>query len=402
MRNFEYTLIDLENTIHRGLVRGWRKKKITKQLSNQGNSVVTLVKINNKNAIWQGMFRYISRIDRIVFMRSLMTMMKAGLNLPDALASSREQNSNPNMKRIIADFEKAVNSGKTLSSALEKYKNVFSPVTIAMIRIGEHGGKLVETLEFLATQQESDYKLLRKIRNALVYPVLIFVTMIVIVVIMMIVVIPRIATIYSDVSADLPIFTRALIAISNFVVSYGLYLAAGLIIFVFAFRMSVKYSEKFKKTIHRVILRLPMIGVVAKKLNLAMISRSLHMLTKSGVSIDQSLILASNAASNVVYRDAIKSGEVFVRRGVSLSDVFKGNPALFLPLFQKMISTGEKSGYLDDMLHHSAKYYDDDIQNWSENLSTLIEPVLLLITGVLVGGLALAVMYPLWNFANVL
>ncbi|MFA6271735.1 MAG: type II secretion system F family protein [Patescibacteria group bacterium] len=402
MINFEYTLIDVENTIHRGLAKGWTKKKVAKQLSSEGNSVVTLTKIKNRNALWQSMFRYISRIDRIVFMRSLMTMMKAGLNLPDALASSREQNANPNMKIIIADLEKAVVSGRTLSSALEKHKNVFSPVSIAMIRIGEHGGKLIEVLEFLTNQQESDYKLIRKIRNALVYPTLIFVTMIVIVAVMMVVVIPRIAAIYDDVSAQLPVFTRVLIAISNFMVNYGLYLGIGIALIVLAFRLSIRYSEKFKKIIHRMILRLPMIGMVVKKLNLAMISRSLHMLTKSGVSIDQSLILASNAASNVVYRDAIRSGEVFVRRGVTLSDIFKGNPEIFLPLFQKMVSTGEKSGYLDDMLHHSAKYYDDDIQNWSDNLSTLIEPILLLITGVLVGGLALAVMYPLWNFANVL
>ncbi|MFA6525060.1 MAG: type II secretion system F family protein [Patescibacteria group bacterium] len=402
MKNFEYTFIDLENTIHRGLARGWTKKRVSKQLSSEGNSVVTLVKIKSGNAFWQSMFRYISRIDRILFLRSLMTMMRAGLNLPEALASSREQNSNPNMKIIISDLEKAVNSGKTLSSALEKYKNVFSPVAIAMIRIGEHGGKLVDVLEFLTTQQESDYKLLRKIRNSLIYPALIFVTMIAIVAVMMVVVIPRIAAIYDDVSAQLPVFTRILIAISNFIVNYGLLLAVGIALCIISFRLSIRYSEKFKKSIHRLTLRLPMIGMVIRKLNLAMISRSLHMLTKSGVSIDQSLTLASNAASNVVYRDAIRAGEVFVRRGVSLSDIFKGDPDLFLPLFQKMISTGEKTGYLDDMLHHSAKYYDDDIQNWSDNLSTLIEPVMLLITGVLVGGLALAVMYPLWNFANIL
>jgi type IV pilus assembly protein PilC len=402
MRNFEYTLIDLENTVQRGLTRGWTKKRIAKKLSEEGSSVVTLVRIKNGNAIWQSMFRYISRIDRIIFMRSLMTMMKAGLNLPDALASSREQNSNPNMKIVIADLEKAVISGQTLSSALTKHKKIFSPVSIAMIKIGEHGGKLIEVLEFLTNQHESDYKLIRKIRNALVYPTLIFVTMIAIVAVMMVVVIPKIAAIYDDVSAQLPVFTRVLIAISNFMVSYGIYLGIGLVLLFVSVRLTIKYSPKFKKSIHKMILGLPMIGVVIKKLNLAMISRSLHMLTKSGVSIDQSLLLASNAASNVVYRDAILAGEVFVRRGVTLSDIFKGRPEIFLPLFQKMVSTGEKSGYLDDMLRHSAKYYDDDIQNWSDNLSTLIEPILLLITGVLVGGLALAVMYPLWNFANIL
>jgi type IV pilus assembly protein PilC len=226
--------------------------------------------------------------------------------------------------------------------------------------------------------------------------------MIAIVAVMMVVVIPKIAAIYDDVSAQLPVFTRVLIAISNFMVSYGIYLGIGLVLLFVSVRLTIKYSPKFKKSIHKMILGLPMIGVVIKKLNLAMISRSLHMLTKSGVSIDQSLLLASNAASNVVYRDAILAGEVFVRRGVTLSDIFKGRPEIFLPLFQKMVSTGEKSGYLDDMLRHSAKYYDDDIQNWSDNLSTLIEPILLLITGVLVGGLALAVMYPLWNFANIL
>jgi len=402
MATFEYTVIDLENTIRRGSVRGWTRKHVSRQLIELGVSIVTLNKVKNQTSFWKGILRHVSRIDRIVFLRNLMTMMKAGLNLPEALASSREQTVNPTMKRIISDAEKTVLSGQPLSSALQRHINVFSPITVAMIKIGEHGGKLVETLEFLVKQQEGDFRLSRKIRNALVYPAIIFLTMIAIVVMMMIYVIPKIANIYEEFSAELPIYTRILIELSNFFVNWGIYLAIILVLLFFLLKSILKVSPKFKKFVHRLILNLPSIGLVIKKLNLSLISRSLHMLTKAGVSIDEGLILASNAASNVNYQEAIRIGENFVKRGVMLSDIFKGKPKLFLPIFQKMIRTGEETGYLDDMFQHVSKYYDEDIQNWTSNLSTMIEPILLVITGVVVGGVALAVMFPLWNFANVL
>lgn len=401
MTTFEFTIIDVENAIQRGYVRGWTKKHASKQIKKDGILIVTLTKVRKQTSFLRSIFKHVSKIDRIIFLRNLMTMMRAGLNLTEALSSSKDQSSNPMMKRIIAETEKAVQSGQTLSSSLAKYPKIFSDVTVAMIRIGERSGKLVDTLEFLVKQQEGDYQLLRKIRNALVYPAMIIATMIVIVIIMMIAVIPKIALIYKEASASLPFFTAAIISISTFIASKGIYVAAGIIAFILLFRYSLRSSPKFRRIIHRLMLRLPLFGLVMKKINLAMISRSLGMLSRSGFSIDEGILLASRVARNMTYREALQSSITFVKRGVRLTDVFRGKPDLFLPLFHKMVMTGEDTGCLDDMFDHVAKYYNDDIQHWTTNISTLIEPILLLLTGIVVGGVAFAILYPLWNFANI-
>jgi len=193
-----------------------------------------------------------------------------------------------------------------------------------------------------------------------------------------------------------------LITLSHFIAHNILYLLGGLILAYIIVNSELKSSPAFRRFVHALNLKLPFAGLAIKKLNLAMISRSLHMLSKSGFSIDDGLILVSQAASNAIFKDAVKQSVPFVKRGVQLSDIFKGQPELFLPLFQKMVRTGEETGSLDEMFLHIAKYYDDDLQHWTTNLSTLIEPVLLLMTAVVVGSVAFAIIFPLWNFANIL
>ncbi|MFA6099235.1 MAG: type II secretion system F family protein [Patescibacteria group bacterium] len=402
MANYEYSVIDSDNVIHRGNIRCWFKRQANKQLQREGISVVTLARVRVQYSRWRKIFRHISRIDKIIFYRNLMTMMRAGLNLNEALASSREQSANPYMKRVIAEAEKSVLAGQPLSDALNRYPKLFPQAAVAMIRLGEHSGKLIETLSFLVQQQEGDFRMLRKIRNALVYPTLIICTMVGIVIIMMIFVIPKISQIYVDAGAPLPIYTRILVNVSMFLASNGVYVAAALLLLVVCLRAWLSRSKKFRLFVHRLMLRLPIFGEIIKKVNLAMAARSLHMLTKSGVSVDESLVLTSGTVSNLVYQQVFREAVPFVRRGVTISQILKGKPTLFLPLFSKMVMTGEETGNLDDMFSHAAKYYDEDVQHWSTNVSTLIEPIMLLGTAVVVGGVALAIIYPLWNFANII
>lgn len=403
MKTFAYTIIDLNNAIHRGTIRSWTKHRAAKRLAESGGAVVTLMRAPGQTRFWQSLrVRLVSRVDRILFFRNLMTMLKAGLNMPEALASSREQTNNPLLQQAIVEAERSVLAGQSLSSALAKYPKIFSPVSVSLVRIGERGGKLVDTLTVLVRQQEEDYRLLRKIRNALVYPTLIVVTMIAMVTLMMIVVIPRIALVYEEAGASLPVYTAALITISHFMADNILYLVTAVVVFILAWRYRLQASPGFRLAVHRLHLRLPLVGPVIKKLNLTMISRSLQMLIRAGLSIDDSLILTSGVASNAVYQRALTAAVPFVKRGVKLTDIFKGTPELYLPLFQKMVSTGEETGNLDDMFDHVATYFDEDIQHWTTNLSSLIEPILLLLTGVVVGGVAFTVIYPLWNFANIL
>ena len=403
MSTYEYTVIDKHNSVYRGQVIAWNKRQATKQLGKDGQSIVTLVKVTTSSKWWQFIFRRVARIDRILFLRNLMTMLRAGLNLPEALSSSREQSGNPQLREMITEAEQAVTSGRTLSSAIANYPDIFTPVSVAMIRIGERCGKLVDIFDYLVKQQESDYQLSRKIRNAMLYPALIVATMLGIIVVMMIFVIPKIADIYSEANATLPFFTSALIAVSHFIASQGgIYLAASLILVIILFQWGLRNLVGFKKLTHRLLLNFPLVSPVIKKFNLAIVSRSLSMLSHAGFSIDESLVLVSQAAGNMYYQSALLNGVHFVKRGVQLSDIFHDKPNLFLPLFNKMVRTGEETGSLSDMFDHIASYYDDDIQHWTANLSTMIEPALLLGTGVVVGGVAFSIIFPLWNFANIL
>ncbi len=402
MFTFEYTLIDASNALHKGVIRAISKKHAAHKLVAPDYSLVTLRK-TIRLPFWNRAFLHrVSPMDRIVFTRNLMTMLHAGLTITDALASSREQASNTYLKRIILDAEKCIAAGEPLSNVLGRYPRVFAQSYIAMIRIGERGGKLVQVLQYLTTEMENDLRLRRKIRGALVYPSMILVTMVVMIVLMMLFVIPRVEMIYEESNVSLPLFTAALVSISNFVAHYGAYLLAILVALYVVFKSEMRRSLALRRSVHRLLLRLPLIGPLTKKINLTIISGSLSMLTHAGLSIDEGLQLAGRAATNVLYQEAIQRAVPFIKRGVQLSVIFKGSPELFLPVFSRMVVTGEQTGNLDDMFAHVSAYYDEDISNWTSNMSSMLEPILLVITGVVIGAVVFAIIFPLWNFANII
>jgi len=402
MFTYEFTALDFSNAIQRGVVRAWSKDHAAEQLSRNRLAVVTIIRTRSQRSLFDWTKRGVSRMDKILFTRNLMTMMKAGLTFTDALASASEQTDRPFLRQVIRDAERSVAAGQPFSTVLDRYPKTFPSVYRAMVRIGERSGKLVDVLGFLTRQMESDYRLVRKIRNALAYPTLILVTMIAMVVLMMLLVIPKIASVYEESSVQMPVFTRGLIGVSHFFVNQWPFALGAIVIVTAGYLTLMQTSIRFRSAVHRSWLRFPGFGLVIKKVNLAVVSRSLGMMMHSGLSIDEAIALAAPAASLVPYQQAVAGSAPFVRRGVQLSDVLKGNPELFLPVFRKMVATGEQTGNLDDMLQHAARYYDEDVEHWTSNVSSYIEPVLLLLTGLVVGSIAVAVLYPLWNFANVI
>ncbi len=402
MSTYEYTALDFSNVVQRGLIKGSNRSRVQRRLERNNLTVVTLSKIVAPSRVRHLIQRRVSSMDRALFTRNLMTMMRAGLTFTDALASCKDQTSNPALKRIIGEIEQSVMSGQPLSAAFDRYPSVFPSVFRAMVRVGERGGKLIDVLEFLARQQEGDMRLIRRIKSAIAYPTLIIITMCAMVVLMMLFVIPNISAIYDEANVALPLTTRTLIATSHWTVSYGAYALVGIIALIIGLKVLIRKSVTFRMFVHKRALSLPLVGTVTKKIDLVIISRSLGMLSHAGVSFDESLGLTSSVAHNALYQRALSTAKTFVRRGVKLRDVFKGNPELFLPVFYKMLVTGEQTGNLDDMFERVARYYDDDIQQWTSNLSTYLEPILLLCTATVVAGIVAAVMLPLWNFANVI
>lgn len=402
MALYEYTALNPANAILRGQVTGWSKTSAARQLVNQQLTVVTLRRASRAASWRRWLPRRVSAQERIVFTRGLMTMIKAGMNITAALQSTAEQTNNLLLKEIIHHTLQRIQAGQTLSASLSAYPLVFSTEYIAMVRIGEQSGKLVDVLDYVTKKLESEYRLLRKIRQALTYPTLIVIAMVVIIAIMMLFVIPRIASVYDSSGVALPIFTRIMIAVSHFFTHWWIQLFAGLFIAIVLFDTGLRRWPAMRYRVDGLILKLPIVGQVIKKVNLSIISRSLSMLLHAGLTIDQALKFSADAARNTVYRQSLLSAIPLVTRGVHISDVFRGQPQLYLPIFQRMIATGEQSGNLDAMLTNIANYYDDDIEYWSSNVSSVIEPTLIICIAVVVGSIAMAILYPLWNFVNVI
>lgn len=402
MAIFEYTAIDANNAIFRGELSSWTKRHAVRQLSDQRMTVITVKKIRRWGMQLTWLRRGVSSMDRIVFTRSLTTMINAGMNISEALTSTREQSANPVLKKAIAEIEQRIQSGQSLAACFASYPAIFPTELVAMIKVGERSGKLTEVLQYLTEKLERDYQLRRKIRNAMVYPVLILCFMIIMVAVMMLFVIPRVASVYAESNVVLPLYTRMLVATSTFVTKYIWAIAAGLIILVVAYNAIMKRSYRARRFMHRVFLRMPMVGVIVKKSNLVVISRTLSMVLKSGMTIDEALILTSQTTRNTIYQEKIQAAEPFVARGVRLSDIFIGSPEMFPPVFQRMVATGEQTGNLDAMFSNVAQYYHEDIEHWSTNFSAVIEPFLISFVGVVVGAIAVAILFPLWNFVNVI
>lgn len=400
--HYEYTALNPANAILRGELAAWSKRAAAKKLRQEKLIIVTLRRLPSTRRWRNPLTRTVSTMDRILFTRNLMTMLKAGMNLLEALASSREQTNNQILKHVIFTCEQLIQSGQPLSSAFRKYPAVFSSEYIAIVTIGERSGKLVEVLEYLTKKMEDEYRLLRRIRQALTYPTIIFITMLLIVSIMVLFVIPKVSFIYHDAGVALPLLTRVLLQISTFLGRYFLpgfvvILAIGLIFNILLLRWIA-----LRRLVDRAALHLPLFGIIIKKLNVAMVSRSLSMLLQAGITIDRALLLAGDTTRNLTYRYSLRAAEPLVSRGVHLADIFRGQPQLYLPVFQRMVSTGEVTGNLEHMLANVAKYYDDDLEYWAANISSTIEPVMIVSVAVVVAGIAVAILFPLWNLVNVI
>ena len=278
-------------------------------------------------------------MEQIVFLRNLMTMLRAGLSLNEALASASEDSSNPTLRFMIVKAEQMVQAGLPLSNALAKAGKIFSPATLAMIETGEQSGKLYDTLDLLVQQKESNYKLRRKVTHALVYPSLIVCTMVLMIAIMMVTIVPQITSVYADLHASLPAFTMMLIWVSNGMRVYGLAVCIILIAAVIGVKQLSRVSDRTRSMLHGLLLRLPLVGIIIKKFNLVLTSRSLYMLLHSAVPIDRATALSARVATNFHYQKAFEDAITFIKRGVRFSDIFKGSPELFPPLYFKMIKT---------------------------------------------------------------
>jgi len=338
--------------------------------------------------------------EKVVFMRQMATMIASGLPLNRALEIMVEQANNPKFRKVLKDVSQSVQSGKSLSTAFREQEGVFDNITLNLIEAGEESGNLETILGKLATELEERDSLNRKIKSALIYPTIILVVIIGVIAIMMFVLVPSMSEIYADFDAELPLITRMLVAMSNFMVQYWWALLVVALLLFLGFRY-YRSTEKGRKNLDKIVLKIPVVGKLIIKTQIAQFTRILGLLLSSGLSIVKALELTGESLSNSIFRDVVIDARDEVEKGGPLA-VPIARSEYFPLLVSSMISVGEETGEIDTVLGKVSEYYKEEVDMATSNLSTILEPFLLIIMGGAVGFIALGVYMPMFGLAQVM
>lgn len=401
MNTYTYSALAKDDIYACGQIAARNEKKAAAKLEKEGFLVINVKKDENllswKNII---VFATISRQDKIYFTRHLQSFLESGIGLDQSLKIAAEQMANKKFKLIIYDLYERIVAGQRLSTSLEAHKKYFSGYFIGLIRVGEESGRLDNTLKHLLEQQEKEYDLISKIRSAVIYPSVIISVALLVVIFILTFVIPTIATVLTDYGGTLPLSTRILIKTSNLFLAYGIYLPFILIALIIFLRYLIKKTEKGKWYFESLIFKIGIINKINKEFNLARFTRAMTAPLSSAVSIDRSLELAADTTSNSHYRKSVKEGLRFVHKGIPVSEVLRGYPRLYPPTVTRMVEIGEKTGKMDHMFGRLAAFYEKSVSETFTNLSSVIEPLLMVAIGLIVAFVAVSVLTPIWRFAE--
>lgn len=341
-------------------------------------------------------------IQKIFFVDHLKTMVHAGLSLVESLAVLSKEIENKKLQQIIQDIKTGVERGDQLSDVLAKYPKAFPPIYVKMISAGEVSGKLEESLTQITIQMKKSYELSSSIRSAMIYPAVILTAMGGIGIMMITVVLPKLITIFEEFDSELPLPTRVLIAVTNFMSKpLNMILVFALIIgLIMTFIWALKKYPNFKFFIHKMNLHLPIAGAVIKKINLAQFSLTLSSLLNSAIPIADALEITAHTCGNVLYRDTLLIAGEKIKTGFPLSDILVANPNLFPPMVTEMIMVGEKSGAVDQLLIELSNFYSTEVDKTMKNFTTIIEPVIIIMLGLAVAGMAVAIIMPMYSLVQ--
>lgn len=300
-------------------------------------------------------------------------------------------------RRVLNDVLKGVEGGRPLSESFAEHRKIFSELFIATVRAGESSGTLDRSLEDLAVQLTKSYELQRKIRGAMIYPVIVLTAALGIGIGLSYFVLPKVISLFTSITVELPLSTRVLIGFSKFMVAHGPAFFAGLIGGIIGLYYFLKWKP-IRPFTHGVILRLPVFGKLSRNFNLAMFARTMGTLLKSGIAIGEAFEITSQNIGNVRYRMALVRVKEGTETGIPASTVLEEYPKLFPSITTRMISVGERTGNLEETFGYLAEFYEDEVDNMSKNLSTILEPVLLIFIGLTVAFIAISIIAPIYNF----
>ncbi len=400
---FEYKVRDRSGKIKTGKLEAETQAQVANKLKTMGYSPVSITETGTglqKEIKIPGFTAKVKLKDLAVFSRQFATMINSGLSLLRALTILTEQTENKELARVLREVRNDVETGNSLSAAMTRHPNAFPPLMVNMTKAGEVGGFLDMVLLQIAENYEAEVKLRGKVKAAMTYPVVVFVIAILAVVGMLLFIVPVFVGLFADFDSELPAPTRFLVFLSGLMKIIAPLGLVGVIAF-FVSWPKLKHDQRVRNTLDPLKLKLPIFGALFRKIALARFARNLGTMMKSGVPILQSLDIVADTTGNVVLERAVRAVQNSVRQGEALAAPLT-NHSVFPPMVVQMMSVGEDTGALDSMLHKIAEFYDQEVEATTEALTALIEPLMIVVIGSIIGAMIIALYMPIFSLMNVI
>ena len=400
---FSYTAQRGDGEVYKGVADAPDRFELYKIIRHEGGKVVSVTEGNGKAiwnlTYWSARLSTVPEQAKISLAQSLSAMLKAGLPLSRALAVIERQTSSPRFINVLVEISNEIRRGSAFHEALAKFPNVFSSLFVAMVKSGEESGNLSGALRTIGDQMERMHTLKKKVRGAMIYPAIIVIAIIGIGGLMMVSVVPTLSQTFKELGTELPPTTQALIGISDFLVAHTL-LAIILTALIIAGILVMARTKMGKRFFDWLWLHIPIVGGIVCELNSARTARTISSLLSSGVPMVTAITITGEVVQNSLFKDVLKLAEANIQKGEPFSRAFLANEHLYPPLVGEMISVGEETGDLAGMLQNLADFYEEEVSRKTKDMSTIIEPFLMIIIGGAVGFFALAMISPIYKLSD--
>lgn len=401
MPKYIYTAKSFDGKTKGGEMESKDEKSLAQDLRAEGFLITSLkmVESSEKKTKIKLLDRFTGGVplkEKMVFARNLSVMIASGLPVSKAIQNLSVQTKNKKLKAILNEVNEELQKGTSLSDSLKKYPRVFSELFVNMVKVGEAGGTLEESLNIIANQLEKDHDLIGKVRGAMMYPSVVLIAMFGIGVMMLTYILPKLTSVFEDLEVELPKSTQLIISFSNLLRNNTVVIG----IFCVALGIFLKFflgTRNGKRIISFITINIPVIKNIIIKVNCARFARIYSSLLKSGVSVIDALNIVSNTLGNYFYKAAINDSVEKVQKGINLSKIIASYPKIFPPLVPQMIEVGEETGKIEMVLLKLAEFYEEEIEQITKNMSSIIEPILMMIIGVSVGFFAVAMLQPMYS-----
>ncbi|ALD98960.1 MULTISPECIES: type II secretion system F family protein [Pseudomonas] len=388
--------VDKKGTKTSGELSGHNLALVKAQLRKQG---INPTKVRKKSASIFGKGKKIKPLDIAFFSRQMATMMKAGVPLLQSFDIISEGAENPNMRTLVNSLKQEVSAGNSFATALRQKPEYFDDLFCNLVDAGEQAGALESLLDRVASYKEKTEKLKAKIKKAMTYPAAVLIVAVIVSGILLIKVVPQFQSVFAGFGAELPTFTLMVIGLSVFIQEWWLAIIGIFFASIFMFKKSYKKSQKFRDSLDRFLLKVPIIGPLIFKSSVARYARTLATTFAAGVPLVEALDSVAGATGNVIFKNAVNKVKQDVSTGMQLNFSMRST-GVFPSLAIQMTAIGEESGALDSMLDKVATYYEDEVDNMVDSLTSLMEPMIMAILGVVVGGLVIAMYLPIFKLGN--